>query len=530
MLWCGGARLGCRNETKTRIMEPPRRTADAPDIAASLTPARRALLTVGLMFATGLQFIDGTIVAVAISHMQGSLSATPEQIAWVATAYLVTAAMFMPLAGWLSGYLGRRRMMLGGVLAFAVLPLATGSAVNLEQMIPLRVALGLCGAVLVPLSQAAMLDIYPREKHGMAIGLWGIATTLGPAFTPILGGWLAEAYSWRWAFYAITPFALLAFAILLPMLPEGPRQGQRRFDFTGFLLMTVSVGALQLMINRGEREDWFASTEIIVEAAIAVTGFYMFVVHAAFARQPFLNLALFKDRNYVVGLLFVVLSGPTQFATVMMMPLMVQSLHAYSVLLAGFIMAPRGIGTIVSMAIAGWLTQRLDTRVLMVFGFAVLVLSNAAVALFGPVVGFWDIVLASFGQGIGMGFTMVPLSLIAYSTLTPALRPEGTALFNLARGLSGAMSVALVVAILTRTAQITRSTLVEYVNPIRGLLHSANFPALWDIDTLRGIASLNREITHQALLVGFQNSFLVMVVVPAAGLVLTLVIGKHKTR
>ena len=240
--------------------------------------------------------------------------------------------------------------------------------------------------------------------------------------------------------------------------------------------MTVAVGALQLMINRGEREDWFASTEIVVEAAIAVTGFYMFIVHAAFARQPFLNLALFKDRNYVAGLLFVVLSGPTQFATVLMMPLMVQTLHAYSVLLAGFIMAPRGIGTIVSMAIAGWLTQRVDTRVLMVFGFAVLVLSNAAVALFGPVVGFRDIVIASFGQGIGMGFTMVPLSLIAYSTLSPALRPEGTALFNLARGLSGAMSVALVVAILTRTAQITRSTLVEYINPARELLHGANFP------------------------------------------------------
>ena len=509
-------------------MQPPRRTADAQDIAASLTPARRALLTIGVMFATGLQFIDGTIVAVAINHMQGSLSTTPEQIAWVATAYLVTAAMFMPLAGWLSGYLGRRRMMLVGVLAFALLPLLTGSAANLEQMIPLRIALGLCGAVLVPLSQAAMLDIFPREKHGMAIGLWGIATTLGPAVAPVLGGWLAETYSWRWAFYAITPFALISFLILLPLLPEGLRQGQRRFDMLGFVLMTVSVGALQLMINRGEREDWFASTEIVVEAAIAVTGFYMFVVHAAFARQPFLNLALFKDRNYVAGLLFVVLSGPTQFATVLMMPMMVQSLHAYSVLLAGFIMAPRGIGTIVSMAIAGWLTQRVDTRVLMVFGFAVLILSNAAVALFGPVVGFGDIIIASFGQGIGMGFTMVPLSLIAYSTLGPALRPEGTALFNLVRGLSGAMSVALIVAILTRTAQITRSTLVESISPVRKLLYGADVPVLWSIETLPGIASLNREITHQAMLVAFQNSFLILVVVPAAGIVLTLLIGKHK--
>jgi DHA2 family multidrug resistance protein len=511
-------------------MQPPRRTADPPaDIAGSLTPARRAVLTVGIMLATGLQFIDGTFVAVAINHMQGSLSTTPEQISWVATAYLVTAAMFMPLAGWLSGYLGRRRLMLFAVAAFAVLPMATGAAGSLEQMIPLRIVLGLCGAILVPLSQAAMLDIYPREKHGMAIGLWGIATTLGPALAPIMGGWLADAYSWRWAFYAIAPFSIAAFLILLPMLPEGIRQGQRRFDMAGFVLLTVSVGAMQLMINRGEREDWFASTEIVVEAAIAAVGFYMFVVHAFFARQPFLNLALFRDRNYVAGLLLVVMSGPTQFATVLMMPMMVQSIHDYPVLMAGFIMTPRGIGTIVSMAVAGWLTARVDTRVLMIFGFAVLIVANAAVALFGPAVGFWDIVVASFGQGIGMGFTMVPLSVIAYSTLSPALRPEGAALFNLTRMLSGAMSVALIVAILTRTAQITRSTLVEHVSPLRELLYGADVPALWAIEALPGIASLDREIAQQSLMVAFQNSFLVMVIVPALGIVLTLLIGKHRS-
>lgn len=512
-------------------MHPPRRpAADTAEAAADLTPARRAVLTAGIMLATGLQFLDGTIVAVAINHMQGSLSATPEQISWVATAYLVTAAMFMPLAGWLSGHIGRRRMMLGGVVAFAILPVLTGSAASLEQMIPLRIALGLCGAVLVPLSQAAMLDIYPREKHGMAIGLWGIATTLGPAVAPVLGGWLAETYSWRYAFYAITPFSLVSLLILLSLLPDGLRQGQRRFDMQGFLMLTVSVGALQLMINRGEREDWFASTEIIVEAAIAVTGFYMFVVHLFFARQPFLNLALFKDRNYVAGLLFVVLSGPTQFATVLMMPMMVQTVHAYPVLMAGFIMAPRGIGTIISMAIAGWLTQRMDTRILMIAGFAMLVVANYAVAVFGPDIGFRDIVIASFGQGFGMGFTMVPLSLIAYSTLSPALRPEGTALFNLVRGLSGAMSVALIVAVLTRTAQVTRSTLVEHIRPARELLYGADIPALWAIETMPGIASLNREIVHQSMLIAFQNSFLIMVVVPAAGIVLTLLIGRHKTR
>lgn len=507
---------------------PSGKAAEPDDIAASLTPASRLLLTVGVMLATGLQFLDGTIVAVAITHMQGSLSTTPEQVAWVATAYLVTAAMFMPLAGWLAGYVGRRRLMIFGVAAFAVLPLLTGSAGNLEQMIPLRIVLGLCGAILVPLSQAAILDIYPKEKHGMAIGLWGIATTLGPAVAPILGGWLAETYSWRWAFYAITPFSIVSLIILIPMLPEGIRHGQRRFDWTGFLLLTISVGAMQLMINRGEREDWFASTEIILQAAVAIAGFYMFIVHTYFSRQPFLNMALFRDRNYVAGLLFVVLSGPTQFATVLMMPMMVQSIYSYPVLMAGLIMSPRGVGTIVSMAIAGWLTERMDSRLMMIFGFVMLIVSNYAVAVFGPQIGFWNIVIASFGQGIGMGFTMVPLSVIAYSTLSPALRPEGAALFNLTRMLSGAMSVALLVAILTRTSQITRSTLVEFVSPMRELLYGAGVPGVWSLETLSGIAALDQQISQQALMIGFQNSFLIMVLVPAIGIILTLLLGRPK--
>jgi DHA2 family multidrug resistance protein len=255
----------------------------------------------------------------------------------------------------------------------------------------------------------------------------------------------------------------------------------------------------------------------------------MFIVHCVFARQPFLNMALFRDRNYIAGLLFVVLAGPTQFATVVMMPMMMQAIHAYPVLIAGLVMAPRGVGTIISMAIAGWMTSRIDSRVMMIAGFVILIVSNLAVALTGPEVGLADLVIASFGQGFGMGFTMVPLSLIAYSSLTPALRPEGTALFNLVRGLSGAMSVALIVAILTRTAQMARSQLVEHINPMRELLTFADSPALWSIQALPGLAALDREVTHQAMVVGFQNSFLVMVIVPAAAIVLTLVIGRHRT-
>lgn len=496
---------------------------------ADISTGERATLTVGIMLATGLQFIDGTIVAVALNHMQGSLSVTQEQIAWVATTYLVTAAMFMPLAGWLAGYLGRRRMLLFGVFVFTILSALSGATTTLEQIIPLRVLLGLCGAILVPLSQAAMLDIYPREKHGMAMALWGIATTLGPAVTPLMAGYLAETYSWRWAFYSILPFGMLSFVILLLMLPEGIRQPGRRFDITGFLLLLVAVAAFQLMVNRGEREDWFQSTEIIVETAVAVVAFYMFIVHIGFARQPFLNLALMRDRNYVGGFLLVLLTGPTQYATVVIMPFMVQVAYGYPILTAGVIMTPRGVATIASMAMAGWLMPRLDSRLIMIFGFVLLIFANYLVAFFGAEVGFWQIMLASFCQGIGMGFTLVPLTTLAYSTMPQALRPEGAAFFNLARGLSGAMSVAIVIAILSRSTQTTRNFLVGFVNPARELLQGADAPLLWQMGSDQGLAALNVEVNHQAMLVGFQNIFLIMMAVPAAGLVLTLLLGKAKT-
>ena len=496
--------------------------------AHEMSAGRRAVLTAGVMLATGLQFLDGTIVAVVLNHMQGSLSVTQDQIAWVATAYLVTAAMFMPLAGWLAGYLGRRRMLLFGVFAFTLLSALGGSAATLEQIVPLRVVLGLCGAILVPLSQAAMLDIYPREKHGMAMALWGIATTLGPAAAPMLAGYLAETYSWRWAFYSTLPFGAVSFVILLVMLPEGIRQKGRRFDMTGFLLLLVGVFALQLMVNRGEREDWFESAEIWVQTAVAAAAFYMFIVHVGFAKQPFLNLGLLRDRNYVGGLLLVLLTGPTQYATVVIMPFMAQVAYGYPIFAAGVIMTPRGIATILSMAMAGWLTPRMDSRGIMIFGFLMLIASNCAVAFFGSEVGFWTVMLASFGQGMGMGFTLVPLTTVAYSTLAPALRPEGAAFFNLIRGLSGAMSVAIIISVLTRSTQTTRSFLVEFVNPMRELLHGANVPPFWEAGTLQGLAALDIEVNRQAMLVGLQNSFLIMMAVPAMGMILTLLLGKPK--
>lgn len=499
--------------------------AAGPD---AITPGRRFVLTVGLMLATGLQFMDGTVVAIVLNHMQGSLSATRDQISWVATAYLVTAAMFMPLAGWLAGYIGRRRMLLFGVLVYGILSAICGLTESLEQLIPVRVVLGLCGAILVPLSQAAMLDIYPREKHGIALGLWGVATTLGPAIAPLMAGYMAEVYSWRYAFYAVMPFGFVSFLIMLPLLPEGERQ-ERRFDFLGFFLLTLSVGALQLMINRGEREDWFDSAEIIVYAALSIAGIYMFIVHTSFAKQPFLNLTLLRNKNYLAGLMLVALSGPTQFATVLIMPILVQVVYGYPIMTTGIIMAPRGFATIISMAMAGWLTTRMDTRVLMIFGFLILVASNYAVAVFGTEVGMWDVIIASFGQGFGMGFTMVPLSAIAYSTLTPTQRPEAAALFNLTRGMSGAMAVALLIAVLTRSSQVTRSDLVGFVTPLREVLRDPTTSILWNIESLHGLAALDNELSRQALLVAFQNSFLIMVAVPIMGIVLTLMLGKQRT-
>ena len=321
-----------------------------------------------------------------------------------------------------------------------------------------RLLQGAFGAGLVPLSQAVLLDIYPREQHGRAMAIWGVGVMVGPILGPTLGGWLTEYYNWRWVFYINLPFGILALLGLLAFVPETRRDSSRRFDFFGFALLSLALGALQLMLDRGETKDWFASTEIIVEAVICGLCFYLFLVHMLTAKRPFIEPALFKDRNFATGLLFIFVVGIILLATLSLLPPFLQNLMGYPVLTTGYLLAPRGVGTMVAMFMVGFLTGRLDVRLLILIGLGLTALSLWQMAGFTADVSSRAIVESGLIQGLGLGFMFVPLSTVAFATLAPERRTEATAMFSLMRNIGSSIGISVVVSLLAQNTQINHAT------------------------------------------------------------------------
>jgi EmrB/QacA subfamily drug resistance transporter len=342
----------------------------------------RGLITISIMLATVMQALDTTIANVALPHMQGSFSASQDQIAWVLTSYIVAAAIMTPPTGVLAARLGRKRLFLWAVGGFTLSSMLCGAATSLDELIVFRLLQGVFGAGLVPLSQAVLLDTYPRERHGSAMAMWGVGVMVGPILGPTLGGWLTEYYNWRWVFYINVPFGALALLGILTFVPETARDRSRPFDFFGFALLSLAIGALQLMLDRGELKDWFGSAEILSYAAIAGVGLYMFVLHMFTAERPFLDPALFRDRNLVTGLFFIFLVSIVLLATLALLPPFLQDLMGYPVLTTGLVLAPRGIGTMIAMMLVGRLIGRVDARAFIVLGLLLTAQSLWAMAGF----------------------------------------------------------------------------------------------------------------------------------------------------
>lgn len=472
----------------------------------------RGMITFSIMLATIMQVVDMTIVNVALPHMQGSMSATQDQIAWVLTSYIVAAAIATPVTGVLAGRFGRKRLFVTSVVGFTIASMLCGAATSLEQIVVYRVVQGLMGAALVPLSQAVLLDTYPREKHGSAMALWGMGVMVGPIIGPTLGGWLTEYYSWRWTFYINVPLGTLALLGVLAFLPETERR-RGGFDYFGFALLALAIGALQLMLDRGETEDWFASREIVMEAVLSGLALYLFVVHMFTARKPFLEPALFKDRNFVAGLLLMFTVGVMLLATLALLPPFLQDLLGFPVVTAGLVLAPRGVGTMVAMLVVGRLIGRVDTRGLVLFGLAATAYSLWEMSLFTMDVGVAEIVYTGVVQGVGLGFIFVPLTTVAFSTLEPALRNEGTAMFSLVRNIGSSIGISLFVTLLGQRTQVSHAGLAEQVTPFRDVLRAPWLPDAWDFTTRAGAAALDSEVTRQALLMAYLDDFRIMMLV-----------------
>ena len=486
--------------------------------------AHRGLITVSVMLATIMQALDTTIANVALPHMQGSLQAAQDQITWVLTSYIVAAAIATPLTGWLTGRYGRRAVFLASIVGFTVASALCGMAGSLWQIVLARLLQGLFGAALVPLSQAVLLDINPREKVGQAMAVWGAGIMIGPILGPMLGGWLTEAYDWRWVFYINLPVGLLAWWGLWRYLPES-KPGGERLDIFGFATLSIAIGALQLFLDRGQQLDWFGSAEIMLEAAIAVAAFAFFVAHTWTATGvSFFDRALLKDRNFVTGLFFAFIVGMILYGTMALLPTFLQSLMDYPVVYTGIVTAPRGIGTMLAMMLVGRILQKVDVRLVMGVGFALIAVALWQMTGMTLQMDSRLVIVSGFIQGLGVGFTFVPLSTAAFATLPARLRHDGTPVFSLLRNIGASVGISIVQALLAVNAAGAHERLSEFIsssNPVLGTL-----PPALDPSTAAGLELLNGEVTRQATLIAYLGDFRVMMAMAIAAIPLLLLIRR----
>jgi MFS transporter, DHA2 family, multidrug resistance protein len=485
----------------------------------------RGLITLSVMLATVMQALDTTIANVALPHMQGTLGATQDQIAWVLTSYIVAGAICTPLVGYLSARFGRKRVFITSVIGFTVASMLCGVAQSLGQIVLFRLVQGVFGASLVPLSQALLLDTYPRERHGQAMALWGVGVMVGPILGPSLGGLLTEYYNWRWVFYINLPFGLLAWLGIAAFVHETPADRERRFDWFGFAMLSLGIGALQMMLDRGESLDWFASREIVVEAVLAGLGLYLFIAHMFTAEHPFIEPGLFKDRNFSVGLVFIFIIGVMLFATMALMPPFMQTLLGYPVLDVGLLLVPRGAGTMVGMVIVGKLaSRRVDVRWTIFTGLMLTTLSLWEMARFTTDIGAWDIVRTGLTQGLGLGFIFVPLSTVTFSSLAPRYRNEGTSLFSLARNIGSSIGISLVITYLAQRTQINHAAFADFLSPFNLPLRQAVEAGAIDLSTSQGLSMLNAEVNRQAATLAYLQDFRLMMWVTLAATPLLLLL------
>ena len=478
----------------------------------------RGLLTVCVMLATIMQALDTTIANVALPYMQGSLLATQDQINWVLTSYIVAAAIMTPVTGFLAARFGRKRLFLAAVTGFTVASILCGIATSLPEMVLFRLLQGVFGAPLVPMSQAVLLDSYPKEKHGSAMAMWGVGVMVGPILGPTLGGYLTNAYNWSWVFYINLPIGILTFMGLSAFLSERRASANVGLDWLGFITLGVAIGSFQVMLDRGQQLDWFSSTEILVEGAIAALAFYLFLVHTFTTDRPFIEPRMFADRNFTVGLMFIFLVGVILLGVLSLLTPYMQVLMNFPVFTAGLVLAPRGIGTMVAMVIVGRVINRIDPRLLVLLGLVLTAIVLWQMTGYTPDVSQSTLVMNGVVQGLGLGFMFVPLSTITFATLTPEFRTQGTSLFSLLRNLGSSIGISILSFLLERNTQTMHANLAERITPFNDALRHGGALHYWNVATLAGRTALNAEITRQATVVAYNDDFRLMMLLSACAI------------
>jgi DHA2 family multidrug resistance protein len=494
--------------------------------AAETRPINRPAITACVILAVIMQALDTTIANVALPYMQGSVSASADQINWVLTSYIVAAAIMTPPSGFLANKFGRRQVLMAAVTGFVIASVLCGIAQSLTQIVAFRLLQGFFGAALVPVSQSILLDIYTPEERGSAMALFGVSVMVGPVLGPVIGGWLTDHYTWRWVFYINVPLGALAFAGISFFLQETNTSAAARFDWLGFGSLSVAIAAMQVFLDRGAQLDWFSSLEILIEAVVAVSAFYVFLVHTFTDNDSFVNPRLFLDRNFTVGMLFIFIVGITYLASLALMTPFLQTLMGYPVVTAGLVMGPRGLGTMVCMFAVGKLMGRVDTRVLLLIGLLLTAWAMYDMTGWNPNVSQWTIAVTGFIQGAGLGFLFVPLTTVTFATLAPEQRADATGLYNLSRNVGSSVGISVVSYLLIRSGQINHAIIGSHVTAVNPGFRDSVIAHAWSPWTASGRAALDQVIQNQASIISYIDDFKLMMILSLGAIPLVLLLRR----
>jgi DHA2 family multidrug resistance protein len=490
-----------------------------PAAAPVIAPQRqgnRKVATACMIMATLMFALDSTIANVALPYMRGTMSATQDQINWVLTSYLVATAIMTAPVGFFAARFGRTRLFVLSVVGFTLTSILCGAAQSLDQMVFFRILQGMCGAPLIPLSQAVIFDLYLPEERGRVMSLWVIGVNLGPILGPTVGGWLTQDYSWRWVFYINVPLGIATALGLWLNLKETSTNRSSKLDWLGFGALSLAVGALQTVLDRGETLDWFSSPEIIVETVLAGLGFYFFLVQSALAPKPFLSPRLLTDINFVIGTTIYFVLGLILYASLALLAPYLQEMMNYPVITSGVAMAPRGAGTMIAGFIAGRAVGRVGARPLIFLGLLLTAYGLRRAMAWTPDVSEWDIALTSFIQGAGISCITLPLAILTFSTLAPEMRTEAAGVYNLLRNMGSSIGISVTGALLVSNSQINQALISEVITPFNRALQSPLIERFWNPGTPIGAAALDSEITRQATIIAYNDDYKLMLLLTLA--------------
>ena len=481
------------------------------------------------MMTLTLYFTTILVVSTVLPLIQGSLSATADEISWIVTFNILAIAIATPMTGWLVARFGSKTVMCTCVGGFSIATLMCGLSDSLQALIFWRIVQGAIGAPTVPLTQTILLNDWPKEKHPMVMGINGMGVVLGPIIGPAIAGIVGELYGWRLVFMMLLPIAVIGFLGLVYVLPrDGPTE-KIRLDWTGFLSLSVAVSALQFVLSRGQRLDWFESNQIVLAAMISGLAFYIFLAHSLTAERPFLDLSLLRNRNLALGFILAFLFGMLNFTSMTLLPTLLRQHFAYPDGLIGWLVGSRGIGGLIGF-FAAMYTDRIDARLSMAGGFILLTIASYWMMHFNLDVTPLEMGLNGVMQGLSIGLVFVPLNVVAFSDLEPKYRAETIGVFHLIRNVASSFFISICVAEVIRSTGVNYARLSEFINPYNPLLAAPGVVGSWDAATVPGLAKLSGEIGRQSAMIGYINAFALMTLVSAVAIPIAFLIRPQRPR